>query len=157
MGERMRERSDVRADDLPADLLTSTEPVLLKGLVRHWPMVQAALQSNQAFCEYLVRYGGNAKVGLWKGSPDIGGRFFYNQAINGFNFQREVGNFKELIDQLLAYATEPKAPALYLGSTELEGTFPGLRAANAARNRDTCAFWQPRLSTVTPATLGWSA
>ena len=127
---RMLERSDVRADALPTELLQSKQPVVLRGLVRHWPMVQAALQSDQQFCDYLRGFGGHSKVGLWRGEPDIDGRFFYNADFTGFNFQRVVGNFGVLLDELLAQSTNPHPPALYLGSTELEGSFPGLRKWN---------------------------
>ena len=130
MGVRMLERNDVRADALPADLLLSTQPVLLRGVVQHWPLVQAALQSDVQFCDYLRGFGGNAKVGLWRGEPDIEGRFFYNADFTGFNYQRVVGHFDTLLDELLAQSQNPKPPALYLGSTELEGSFPGLRKMN---------------------------
>jgi len=33
---------------IPADVLQSTEPALLRGLVRHWPLVQAAQRSDAA-------------------------------------------------------------------------------------------------------------
>jgi hypothetical protein len=130
MSRPMLERSDVSADALPADLLQSTEPVLLRGLVRHWPMVQAALQSDQQFCNYLRGFGGKGKVGLWRGAPAIAGRFFYNAEFTGFNYQREVGSFDALLDELLAHSQDPAPPAVYLGSTELDGSFPGLRHAN---------------------------
>ena len=126
----MLERSDVRADALPLDLLQQTQPVLLRGLVRHWPLVQAALHSNQQFCEYLRGFGGNAQVGLWRGPPDIEGRFFYNADFSGFNFQRQIGRFGTLLDELLAGANHPEPEALYLGSTEVDGTLPGLRRSN---------------------------
>jgi hypothetical protein len=130
MGVRMLERSDVRADALPADLLQSTQPVVLRGLVQHWPLVQAALQSDRQFCDYLRSFGGQSKVGLWRGEPDIQGRFFYNTDFTGFNYQRVVGNFGVLLDELLAQSNNPQPPALYLGSTELDGSFPGLRQHN---------------------------
>lgn len=130
MGERLRERGDVRADALPAELLQGDQPMVLRGLVRHWPLVQAALQSDRQFCDYLRGFAGERKVGLWRGAPDIGGRFFYNAAFDGFNFQREVGSFGALLDELLACAQDAAPPALYLGSTELEGSFPGLRQVN---------------------------
>jgi hypothetical protein len=132
MAVRMLERSDVQADALPQDLLTSAQPIVLRGLVRHWPMVKAALQSDADFCDYLRSFGGHAKVGLWRGAPEIQGRFFYNDTFTDFNYQKEIGNFGNLLDELLAYATQDAnqdtAPALYLGSTELDGTFPGLKA-----------------------------
>ncbi|OYU46599.1 MAG: cupin [Burkholderiales bacterium PBB4] len=130
MGVAMQERTDVRADEIPADVLQSTQPVVLRGLVRHWPLVQAALQSDRQFCDYLRSFGGTSKVGLWHGAPDMGGRFFYNADFTGFNFQRVVGQCGALLDELLAQVQNLHPPALYLGSTELEGSFPGLRRNN---------------------------
>ena len=46
----MLEHSEVSsAGAIPADVLQSTQPVLLRGLVAHWPLVQAAQRSDQAF------------------------------------------------------------------------------------------------------------
>src|SRR6185436_10790860 len=93
----------------------------------HWPVVQAALRSDADCCSYLRRFGERTKVGLWRGPPEIEGRFFYNADLTGFNYQREVAPFGALLDELLANAGNAKPPALYLGSTELDGSFPGLR------------------------------
>lgn len=130
MAERMHERHDVHADALPDDVLQSTQPLVLRGLVRHWPLVQAALQSDRRFCDYLRGFGGERQVGLWRGAPEIGGRYFYNATLDGFNYQREIGPFGALLDELLARSDDASPPALYLGSTELDGGFPGLRQAN---------------------------
>jgi hypothetical protein len=111
---------------LSAEVLQSAEPVLLRGQVAHWPLVQAARQSDAAFCDYLRGYGAAARVSLWRGPPEIDGRFFYNEAFDGFNFAYEAHPFGQLLDALLARGPE----ALYLGSTELDGSFPGLRQHN---------------------------
>lgn len=126
----MQERSGLSALALPDELLRSTQPVRLPGLVRHWPLVQAAQAGDREFCAYLRRFGGDRRVGLWTGPPEIEGRFFYNAEFTGFNFKREIGPFGALLDALLAAADHPRPPALYLGSTELDGSFPGLRADN---------------------------
>jgi hypothetical protein len=122
----MLERSDVRAEALPAEVLQSTQPVLLRGLVTHWPLVQAAARSDADFCDYLRRFGAQTRLALWRGGPQIGGRFFYNDDLTGFNFQREIDTFGALLDELLGGA----ADALYLGSTEMDTAFPGLRQHN---------------------------
>lgn len=118
------------ADALTAAVLAADEPVLLRGLVAHWPLVQAARRSDADFCDLLRRHGGATRVGLWRGAPEIGGRFFYNARFDGFNFERVIGRCSDLLDELLACADDPRPPALYLGSTELDGSFPGLRAAH---------------------------
>lgn len=110
---------------LDASLLRATEPVLLPGLVGDWPLVRAAQQSDDAFCALLRPHAGT-RVGLWRAPPAAQGRFFYNEDFSGFNFVREIARFGDLLDELLAGT----ADALYLGSTELDGSFPGLRAAN---------------------------
>jgi hypothetical protein len=110
--------------DLSPDVLQSTEPVLLRGLVQHWPLVEAARQSDTAFCDYLRRFGNDTRLALWRGPHAIGGRFFYNDAFTGFNYKTEVLPFGALLDALLQPPAE--ADALYLGSTELNGSLPGL-------------------------------
>jgi hypothetical protein len=109
-----------------ADVLQSTQPVLLRGLVRHWPLVQAAQQSEAAFCRYLRGFGADTRLSLWRGAPAIDGRFFYNADFSGFNFRHETLAFGALLDELLAGTPD----TLYLGSTEIDRCFPGLRAPN---------------------------
>jgi Cupin-like domain len=116
----------VIAEAFPAHVLQSTEPVLMRGLVRDWPLVQAAQRSDAAFCDYLRAFGAQTRLALWRGAPDIGGRFFYNADFSSFNFRHEVNTFGALLDELLAGTPD----ALYLGSTELDTAFPTLRQHN---------------------------
>ena len=111
---------------LPAGVLQSTEPVLMRGLVEPWPLVQAAQRSTAAFCDYLRRFGAQTRLGLWRGGPAIDGRFFYNDDFSGFNYRHEVQTFGALLDELLAGTPD----AVYLGSTEVDASFPGLRQHN---------------------------
>lgn len=127
------ERHGLDAEALPADVLESTQPLVLRGLVNHWPLVEAARRSDAAFCDHLRRFGPGTAVGLWRAGPEADGRFFYNEDLSGFNFQREVARFGGLLDELLTLAEQPADiahPALYLGSTELDASFPGLRPYN---------------------------
>ncbi len=126
----MRELGALDSATLTAELLRSCEPMVLRGLVRQWPMVQAAGRSNRDFCDYLRRFGNDTRLGLWRGAAEIEGRFFYNDELTGFNFAREINTFGALLDELLETADQPRPPALYLGSTELDGSFPGLRQEN---------------------------
>ncbi|RZJ10726.1 MAG: cupin-like domain-containing protein [Rubrivivax sp.] len=123
----MLERSDVSAEALPAEILQSTQPVLMRGFVQHWPLVQAAKRSDADFCDYVRRFGGQRPLMLWRGGPEIRGRFFYNEDFSGFNFQRVTQPFGGLMDELQAGTQD----TLYLGSTEIENGFPGLDRENA--------------------------
>src|SRR4051812_4721884 len=78
-------------DPLPERLLQSGQPLVLRGLVDHWPMTQAGRASAGAAVDYLqhfVREDAPPAV-VTVGPPEIGGRFFYNSDISDFNFRRE--------------------------------------------------------------------
>lgn len=130
----MRELHGLRADALPDEVLTSTQPLLLRGLVAHWPMVRAGLQGTREAAEYLRDFGADAAVGVLLGQPEIGGRFFYNDSLTGLNFRREGGRLGRVLDALLQLAAvppgSPAPPALYVGSTSVDSCLPGFRAAN---------------------------
>ncbi|MEK8052909.1 cupin-like domain-containing protein [Ideonella sp. DXS22W] len=134
----MRELHGLRADALPEDVLTSTQPLLLRGMVAHWPITQAALQpglqGGRAAADYLRGFGAESAVGVLLGQPEIGGRFFYNDTLTGLNFRREGGRLGRVLDALMQLAAvppgSPPPPALYVGSTSVDTCLPGFRAAN---------------------------
>ncbi|HEY8877065.1 MAG TPA: cupin-like domain-containing protein [Roseateles sp.] len=142
--------SDPALGAMAADVLQSTRPVLLRGLVRHWPLVQAAQRSDAAFCDYLRGFGADTRLSLWRGAPEIGGRFFYNADFSGFNFRHETHGFGALLDELLAGTPD----ALYLGSTDIDRCFPGMRAPNdlaaLARFHPLVSLWLGNRTQVAP-------
>src|SRR4029453_2378921 len=87
--EKIREVDGVDARSLPDALLESTEPLVLRGLVAHWPVVRAALESDQAAIRYLSGFCRDATVGAMLGAPESHRRFFYNEDLSGFNFKSE--------------------------------------------------------------------
>jgi len=127
----MREMRGIDPRALPDELLLSTEPVLLPGLVAHWPAAQAGARSGADAATYLRSCWRNATVGLLLGPPEINGRFFYNHDLSGFNFSREVAPFDQVLDALTRMATEARPPALYVGSTTIDTCLPGFGADNA--------------------------
>ncbi len=128
--ERIREAGGVDARALPAQLLESTEPVVLRGLVAHWPMVQAARESAQAASRYLLGFYKDATVGAMLGAPEIEGRFFYNEDLSGFNFKPVRITLDAVLAEITRHATSPDPPAIYVGSTTIDTALPGFRAHN---------------------------
>ncbi|PTT92598.1 cupin [Pelomonas sp. HMWF004] len=111
---------------MPADVLQSTQPVLLRGLVAHWPLVRAARRSDAEFCNYLRGFDASEHLLMWRGAPEIGGRFFYNDDFSGFNFERQNHTLGAVLDELLAGSSD----AIYLGSTAIDSSVPALRGDN---------------------------
>ncbi|MEM8512355.1 hypothetical protein RCH14_001671 [Massilia sp. MP_M2] len=126
----IRELAGVTPADLDATIPASTEPLLLRGLVAHWPVVAAGRQSPQAALDYLRRWCGDATVNAMLGPPDIDGRFFYNAALDGFNFQSLRVRLDAVLDELAKHLATPAPPAIYVGSTTIDGALPGFRREN---------------------------
>ncbi|WP_267388293.1 cupin-like domain-containing protein [Sphingomonas sp. GC_Shp_3] len=111
----------------PAALIAAQQPVVLRGLVRDWPLVQAGLTGPAAAATYLKRfYNGKPVVG-YTAPREAGGRFFYDAALTGMNFTAARIPLDGWLDRLLAGGDE----ALYVGSTDLDTYLPGLRGETA--------------------------
>ena len=117
-------------DALASWVADPLEPRVIRGLVRHWPVVAAARTSPAAVAAYLRRYYRNATVGAWFGPPEIGGRFFYNADLSGFNYRTAMVKFDAVLDLLEQHAADPNPPAVYVGSTTIDTCLPGFRDDN---------------------------
>lgn len=114
-------------DAVPEDLLTSTQPrVVRKGFI-DWPVVQAALDSDVALARYLMsRYNG-VRVTLFELAPEARGRVFYaDESLGSFNFTRHAATLDQVLTGLLGLARSTgSTPGLYVGSTTVEAVLPG--------------------------------
>ena len=126
----VRELTGLRPADLGPAILASTEPLLLRGLVADWPAVAAARTSPQAAIAYLRRWYVDATVNAMLGAPEIDGRFFYNEALDGFNFQSMRVRLDAVLEELEKHLANPTPPAIYVGSTTIDGALPGFRGEN---------------------------
>lgn len=117
---------------VPAEVLHQARPVVLRGLVRHWPLVSAARRSPDAAIAYLHAFErpGAPPVTATVGPPEIEGRFFYDKAFTGFNFRREEVPLGVVLATLRKYLGHARPPAIYVASTTIDTWLPGFRAAN---------------------------
>jgi hypothetical protein len=128
--QAIRTVSGTTSRALPDELMTSIEPLVLKGLVREWPVVQAALESADAVDRYLRRFYRDATVGAFVGDPGILGRVFYNDDMSGFNYQQVKLKLDALLDLIGKHRNDAEPPSFYLGSTTLDTCLPGFRDHN---------------------------
>jgi len=103
---------------------------VLRGLVANWPAVQAGLESAQTAAAYLRRFYRDATVGALLGAPEIGGRFFYNENLSGFNFRAVRLRLDAVLDEIERHRNDAKPPSIYVGSTTVDTCLPGFRAEN---------------------------
>jgi hypothetical protein len=126
----VREITGAAPGAIPDSLLCSTEPVVLRGLAADWPLVQAGRESPQAATAYLRRFYRDATVQALLGLPEIEGRFFYNETLDGFNFRPVRIRLDTVLDEIARHRHDEKPPAIYVGSTTVDTCLPGFRAEN---------------------------
>jgi hypothetical protein len=115
---------------LTPELLSANTPVVLRGLVKDWPLVKDAQLSNQAAQSYLRQYYNQNKIRAFTANAEYRGRFFYNDDLSGFNFTPTTTTFDKVLDDLAEYETLPEPPGLYMGSTAVDHILPGFRKCN---------------------------
>ncbi|MTV37603.1 cupin-like domain-containing protein [Duganella radicis] len=133
MSEALREISGVGPDQLTDAILTASEPLVLRGLAAGWPMVRAALASDRAGIDYLRQHYQGATVGAMLGGREAEGRFFYNDSMDGFNFQPVHAKLSGVLEEIEAKLALNPAPTVYVGSTTIDTCLPGFRQHNDVR------------------------
>jgi hypothetical protein len=128
--ESIVELRGLDAGALDPALLSSSEPRVLRGLVAHWPMAQAGASSAAEAVDYLKRFARVEPVVATVAAPESGGRFFYTEDVQDFNFRQERVPLPVVLDTLLRYLAEDAPPAIYVGSTSIDTWLPGFRAEN---------------------------
>ncbi len=126
----VKEITGLCPDSVPAEVLGSSEPLLLRGMLADWPIVKAAKTSAQSADLYIRQFYQGATVGAFFGSPDSGGRVFYNEDMTGFNFQRVMTKMDSVMNKIQQHSYDDRPPAFYIGSTTVDACLPGFRAEN---------------------------
>lgn len=126
----VKEVSGYTSHDIPEEVLSSNEPIILKDLVSHWPIVKAANNSVETAVNYLNKYYQGMTVGIGVSDKVNNGRLFYSKDFSGFNFTKKAAQLDDVLSQLIASLHDDKADSLYVGSTPVDKLLPGFRAKN---------------------------
>jgi hypothetical protein len=116
--------------ELPREVFGASEPLVLRGLVSDWPVVQAARDSPAAVVSYLRRFYNDATVNAVFGEPDQQGRLFYNDDLSGFNFQAVHARLDQVLDKIREQSHAAQPAGVYMGSTSVDTVLPGFRVEN---------------------------
>jgi hypothetical protein len=112
------------------EIRPAARPVVLKDLVRDWPVVQAGRESSHALADFLRRYDRGRQVVVVELPPAVRGHMFYRSDMSGFNFTRGPGQIGATIERMLTMADDAGAPALFLESMPVEEALPDFAAAH---------------------------
>jgi hypothetical protein len=111
------------------EIVSACRPVILRGLVRDWPLTQAG-RSAASLRAYLAPFDTGGVAEVFFGAPEISGQYYYGKDLAGFNFERRSMRFGEALDAMLANLERPGAQSIYLGSVPAQDCLPGLAARN---------------------------
>ncbi len=125
INKQVKHISDCSPDDIPAFVLNSSEPLILKGFAKDWPLVIEGKKSPEHAANYLRKLYSGTPVNACYGEANIKGRVFYNQEMTGFNFRAAPVNLNLVLDKLLENLDNVEPPTMYVGSTEVNQWLPG--------------------------------
>ncbi|TFW16470.1 cupin-like domain-containing protein [Duganella callida] len=115
-----------------SEVAGSYRPAVLRGFVRHWPVVQKALQSPEALCQYVMGFDRGYEVDAVMTPPAERGRLFYKPDMEGFNFVRNKVPVSRVIEQLARYSQFEAPPSVAVQSALIDDCLPGFAEQNVA-------------------------
>lgn len=141
----VREWKRVDRKRFEEEIVPLNRPAIIRGLVNHWPAVNAARESPQALAEFVRRFSKEQRVSVFQGDAGIRGRFFYDDALNGFNFKHEQMTIGTLLTRLLEGMTNLRDAALYAGAVPVAELQPEFEASHSLDILDTAIPRRPSL------------
>jgi len=127
----IREYSGLDDDAIRREVIGAERPAVLRGHVRHWPVVAASRESPAAVAKYLGRFDRGSPVDAVMTPPEVEGQIFYNDAMSGFNFVRNRLPISTVAEQVLRYAAFPRPPAVAAQSALIRDCLPGFSEENS--------------------------
>lgn len=110
--------------------LEQSRPLVLRGLIRHWPTVVAALESDEALAAYLKRFEQGIPVETLSAGPEVRGRLFYRDDMRGLNFGRSSLRVSAVLDALLRHRGDAQPPAIAVQAVESAAVLTGFEKEN---------------------------
>ena len=105
-------------------------PVIIRGLAEHWPLVEAGKHSSDAVLDMIEHLDTGAAADIMVAPPEVRGRFFYNDDLTGFNFQRQKLSLSNLARHLRKLADQSDPIGIYAGASDISKHLPRLTQDN---------------------------
>jgi hypothetical protein len=114
--KRVKERQAVDQQTLSGEIAAAHQPVVMRGLVRDWPLVSAASGSIEDTANYLFPHCDDKPVNTFIGESAMKGRFFYGDDLKSFNFERVQISVRQLFERLGDQATLENPQHIFAGA-----------------------------------------
>ena len=134
-------------------VVEACRPVVMRGLVSHWPAVQASSRSPEDFRNYLSQFDAGGQTEAFIGEPCIAGKYYYNDDFRGFNFERKRMRFIDALGEMVSTLDQPGSSTVYVGSVAVDQYLPGFSVQNALPilgSEIAARIWLGHASVVSP-------
>lgn len=118
---------------LKTQLEGRTKPLLMKGLVAHWPAVQAGRGRALGICDYLSRFDNGGEVFATKTRAAARGVMGYNESLSDFSFVKARMSLADFMASLQSYLPLETAPAIAAQCAKVAEVLPGFADENPLR------------------------
>ena len=136
---------NVDRETFQREIVPCGEPVVLEGLVRDWPAVQAAQQSPEAACGYLAGLDAGVESDAVLVPAGLGGRMFYKPDLSDFNFARRKLSVTAVLQHLARYSNFESPPSIALQCAQIAECLPAFETVNPMPLMDAGSDVRPRL------------
>lgn len=129
----IEEWSNISQGEFESQIRGQNRPIVMRGLVKDWPVVAAALRGDKECADYIC---GFADDGLHRAAllpNEFEGRIHYNENVDGVNFTWETASLREYFDVLFNEFNSPKPMSIALQSLQIPNRLLGFDAANPRR------------------------
>lgn len=109
-----------------ATLLCCDKPLMIKGMVKHWPLVESGKLSFAQLAEHLLRFDSGMAFDAMIAAPQEQGRLFYRETMDRFNFELMKGYLPDALKILHGLQARDNPAAFYIGSKSISEYLPGL-------------------------------
>ena len=124
-------REGITPQTIPYDeLFSQNQPVILKGLVKNWPLVKAGQESAEKVMEQLELHYSKRPMLVYNAPSQTKARFGYNKNCTGFNFTSERSTIPEVFDSIRNQLAHDEHDYLYINSLRFDEGFPKLEQTN---------------------------
>ena len=108
------------------ELFLGNQPVILKGLVKDWPLVQAGQESPLKVMDELEKHDSKQPMLAYTAGPEIKARFGYNKTCTGFNFTSNKSSIPEVFNAIRNQLDQHEHNYHYINSLMFKQGFPHL-------------------------------
>ncbi len=126
INQKVKVVEGISENEIPDYIFESQQPLILKGLVKNWPLTQLGLTDTQKAIAQLIDADSQQVAPVYYGQTDSGNRLGYISDCTSLNFEIKSVNLTQVLQELANNLDNPAYPLRYIASNVLQIHFPDI-------------------------------